>query len=156
MVKAALLDRDGTIVVNVPYNGDPDRVQPIEGAKAALDRLRAAGVRVGILTNQSGVGRGIITTAQMNAVNERVEMLLGPFDGWFICTHAPAEDCDCRKPKPKLVFAAARAWGIDPWEIAIIGDQPSDMETAKNAGARGIKIDGAQTIAQAVDVALGA
>jgi D-glycero-D-manno-heptose 1,7-bisphosphate phosphatase len=154
MVKAVLLDRDGTIVVDVPYNGDPDRVQPIDGAKAALDRLRAAGVRVGILTNQSGVGRGAIGADDMKAVNARVEELLGPFDGWFICPHAPDEDCDCRKPKPKLVFVAAKTWGIDPWQIAIIGDKQSDMDTAKNAGARGIKVDGAQTIAQAVEVVL--
>jgi D-glycero-D-manno-heptose 1,7-bisphosphate phosphatase len=154
MVKAVLLDRDGTIVVDVPYNGDPDRVQPIDGAKAALDRLRAAGVRVGILTNQSGVGRGKIGDDDVKAVNARVEELLGPFDGWFICPHAPDEDCDCRKPKPKLVFVAAKTWGIDPWQIAIIGDKQSDMDTAKNAGARGIKVDGARTIAQAVEVVL--
>ena len=109
-----LFDRDGTIVVDVPYNGDPVLVQPVAGAKAALDRLRAAGLRVGVLTNQSGVGRGIISEAQMRAVNARVEELLGPFDGWFICPHAPEEACECRKPKPKLILDAARAWGVDP------------------------------------------
>ncbi|MGB8797234.1 MAG: HAD family hydrolase, partial [Candidatus Aquilonibacter sp.] len=130
-----LFDRDGTIVVDVPYNGDPVLVQPVAGAKAALDRLRAAGLRVGVLTNQSGVGRGMISEAQMRAVNARVEELLGPFDGWFICPHAPDEACECRKPKPKLLFDAARAWGVDPRQIVVVGDKESDVETARNAGA---------------------
>ena len=134
-----LFDRDGTIVVDVPYNGDPELVQPVAGAKAALDRLRAAGLRVGVLTNQSGVGRGMISEAQMRAVNARVEELLGPFDGWFICPHAPDEACECRKPKPKLLFDAARAWGVDPRQIVVVGDKESDVETARNAGALGDK-----------------
>jgi D-glycero-D-manno-heptose 1,7-bisphosphate phosphatase len=146
-----LFDRDGTIVVDVPYNGDPALVQPVAGAKAALDRLRAAGLRVGVLTNQSGVGRGMISEAQMRAVNARVEELLGPFDGWFICPHAPDEACECRKPKPKLLFDAARAWGIDPRQIVVVGDKESDVETARNAGAPAIKIDGACDIASAVE-----
>lgn len=146
-----LFDRDGTIVVDVPYNGDPVLVQPVAGAKAALDRLRAAGLRVGVLTNQSGVGRGMISEAQMRAVNARVEELLGPFDGWFICPHAPDEACECRKPKPKLLFDAARAWGIDPRQIVVVGDKESDVETARNAGAPAIKIDGACDIASAVE-----
>ena len=146
-----LFDRDGTIVVDVPYNGDPALVQPVAGAKVALDRLRAAGLRVGVLTNQSGVGRGIISDAQMRAVNARVEELLGPFDGWFICPHAPDEDCECRKPKPKLIFDAARAWGIDPRQIVVVGDKESDMETARNAGAYGIRIDGACDISSAIE-----
>ncbi|MGC2244306.1 MAG: HAD family hydrolase [Candidatus Aquilonibacter sp.] len=146
-----LFDRDGTIVVDVPYNGDPVLVQPVAGAKAALDRLRAAGLRVGVLTNQSGVGRGMISEAQMRAVNARVEELLGPFDGWFICPHAPDEACECRKPKPKLLFDAARAWGVDPRQIVVVGDKESDVETARNAGAPAIKIDGACDIASAVE-----
>ncbi len=142
-------------MVDVPYNGDPSVVQPIEGAKAALDRLRAAGLRVGVLTNQSGVGRGTISARDVDAVNARIEELLGPFDGWFVCLHAPQDDCDCRKPKPKLVFDAARAWGIEPSEIAVIGDKDSDVETARNAGGVGIKVDAAVSLAEAVDRAIG-
>ncbi len=149
-----LLDRDGTIVVDVPYNGDPNLVQPVRDARGLLDRLRAAGLRVGVLTNQSGVGRGTITDAQMRAVNARVDALLGPFDGWFICPHAPDDDCECRKPKPKLVLDAARAWGIDPARIVVVGDKESDVEAAHNAGASGIKIDGTRTLADAVAMIL--
>jgi D-glycero-D-manno-heptose 1,7-bisphosphate phosphatase len=146
-----LFDRDGTIIVDVPYNGDPDLVEPVSGAKQLLDTLRLAGLRVGVLTNQSGVGRGMISDVQMNAVNARVEELLGPFDGWFVCPHAPEVDCDCRKPKPKLILDAAQAWGVRPPEIVVVGDKESDVEAARNAGSPAIKIDGACNLASAVD-----
>jgi histidinol-phosphate phosphatase family protein len=150
-VRAVLFDRDGTIIVDVPYNGDPALVQPVSGAKQLLDALRLAGLKIGVLTNQSGVGRGMITEEQMDAVNARVEELLGPFDGWFVCLHSPEEDCDCRKPKPKLIFDAARGWGIEPAEIVVVGDKDSDVEAAHNAGASAIKTDGACDIASAVE-----
>jgi D-glycero-D-manno-heptose 1,7-bisphosphate phosphatase len=136
----------------VPYNGDPERVQPVADAKASLDRLRAAGLRVGVLTNQSGVGRGMITSEQVRAVNARIETLLGPFDGWYVCEHGPDDDCDCRKPKTKLVLDAARDWNVDPSRLAIIGDKADDMLTAENAGAIGIRVGHAgRTLAEAVD-----
>ncbi len=90
----------------------------------------------------------------MQAVNARVEELLGPFDGWFICPHAPDVDCECRKPKPKLIFDAARAWRMDPSEIVVVGDKESDVEAARNAGSPAIKIDGACDLASAVETIL--
>ena len=81
---AVLFDRDGTLVVDVPYNGDPALVEPMPGARAALERLRAAGLRIGVVTNQSGLARGRFTADQLDAVNRRVEELLGPFDDWQI------------------------------------------------------------------------
>src|SRR3954470_9973414 len=75
-----LFDRDGTLVHDFPYNGDPAWVRPVDGAREALDRLRARGVRVGVVSNQSGVARGLITTEQVEACNARLEELLGPFD----------------------------------------------------------------------------
>ncbi len=146
-----LFDRDGTIIVDVPYNGDPDLVEPVSGAKQLLDMLRLAGLKVGVLTNQSGVGRGMISDVQMHAVNVRVEELLGPFDGWFVCPHAPEVDCDCRKPKPTLIFDAAHVWGVRAPEIVVVGDKASDVEAAHNAGSPAIKIDGACDLASAVD-----
>ncbi|HVA28667.1 MAG TPA: HAD family hydrolase [Candidatus Baltobacteraceae bacterium] len=153
-LKGVLFDRDGTIVVDVPYNGDPDLVQPVPGAREVLDRLRAAGVKVGVLTNQSGVGRAMITEAKMREVNARVDELLGPFDGWFVCPHSPADDCECRKPKPKLVLDAAAQWGLDPSDIVVIGDKESDVEAAENAGARAIRIDESHSLMTAIDEAL--
>jgi D-glycero-D-manno-heptose 1,7-bisphosphate phosphatase len=123
-------------------------------AKDLLDALRARGIKVGVLSNQSGIGRGMITQAQMQAVNDRVEELLGPFDGWYVCPHAPQEDCECRKPKPKLVLDAAREWEIDPSQIVVIGDKTSDVEVAKNAGAGGILVGKGVAFAEAVETIL--
>ncbi|MBV8722653.1 MAG: HAD family hydrolase [Candidatus Eremiobacteraeota bacterium] len=139
-LKGVLFDRDGTIVHDVPYNGDPALVDPVPRAKELLDELRARGIKVGVLSNQSGIGRGMITHEQMEAVNRRVDELLGPFDGWYVCPHAPEEDCECRKPKPKLVLDAAQQWRVHPSEIAVIGDKTSDVDVAKNAGAVGVLV----------------
>ena len=95
---AVLLDRDGTLVEDVPYNGDPDRVRPLPGVRAALDRLRAAGVPLAVVSNQSGIARGRLTRAQVDAVNARVEALLGPLGPWLVCPHGPDDGCACRKP----------------------------------------------------------
>lgn len=146
-----LFDRDGTIVVDVPYNGDPALVEPFPRARELLDELRARGVKIGVLTNQSGVGRGMISLEQMNAVNARVDDLLGPFDGWFVCPHAPDDDCACRKPKPKLVLDAAHAFGIEPDALVVVGDKVSDVEAAHNAGARAILIDERRSLDDAVE-----
>ena len=78
-----LVDRDGTIVVDVPYNGDPSCVEPVADAPHALGRLRARGIKVGVISNQSGIGRGILTHEHVQAVNARIDALLGPFAGWW-------------------------------------------------------------------------
>lgn len=77
MLQAVLFDRDGTLVEDVPYNGDPAAVRPMPTARAALQRLRRAGVRAGVVSNQSGIARGLITESQVRAVNARVDLLLG-------------------------------------------------------------------------------
>lgn len=140
---------------DVPYNGDPKLVDPAPRAKELLDKVRARGVKVGVLSNQSGIGRGMITQEQMESVNRRVDELLGPFDGWYVCPHAPEDDCECRKPKPKLVFDAAREWGIDPAEIVVVGDKQSDVEVARNAGARSIGIPNPIEFERAIEILLG-
>lgn len=144
-----LFDRDETLVVDVPFNGDPDRVEPAPNARTALDRLRAAGLRLAVVSNQSGVGRGFITAAQVDAVNRRVDELLGPFEGFFVCPHAPEDDCECRKPKPKLILDAARALGVDPACCVVVGDRESDVEAARSAGATPLKIGGPAELEEA-------
>lgn len=134
-VCAVLLDRDDTLIVDVPYNGDPEKVRAMPGAREALDRLRAAGLPLAVVSNQSGVGRGLLTVEQMDAVNRRVEELLGPFAGFFVCPHAPDDDCECRKPKPKLLLDAARALGVEPSCCVYVGDKDIDVQAARNAGA---------------------
>ncbi len=146
-----LFDRDETIVLDEPYNGDPAKVVPAPGARALLDRLRAAGLPLAVVSNQSGVGRGYITMEQVDAVNRRVDALIGPFAGFFSCPHAPEDDCECRKPKPKLVLDAAKALGVDPACCVLVGDRESDVQAAHNAGAIAIKIAGPAHLADAVE-----
>jgi len=153
---AVLFDRDETLIEDVPYNGDPERVAPLPGAREALDALRAAGIPIAVVSNQSGVGRGLITLAQVGAVNARVEALLGPFAGFFVCPHGPDDGCDCRKPHPKLIFDAARALGVDAACCAVIGDKPSDLEAARNAGAIGYLVGGAVSLREVVEALLSA
>jgi histidinol-phosphate phosphatase family protein len=137
---AVLFDRDGTLVADVPYNGDPARVAPLPGAREALARLRAAGVPTAVVSNQSGVARGHLRPEQVEAVNRRVEELLGPLGPWFWCPHGPDDGCGCRKPAPGLVAAAATALGVDPRECVLIGDVGSDVEAARAAGARAVLV----------------
>jgi HAD superfamily hydrolase (TIGR01662 family) len=148
-----LLDRDGTIVQDVPYNGDPALVVPVEGAREALDRLRALGVRLGVVSNQSGVGSGRITLDQVEAVNARVTELLGPFDVWRICPHGRDEGCDCRKPAPGMVKEACAALDVLPERCVLIGDIGSDVDAAEAAGARAILVPTAATRTAEVDAA---
>ena len=137
---AVLFDRDGTLVVDVPYNGDPGRVEPMPGARAALDRVRERGVPTAVVSNQSGVARGLLTAEAVAAVNARVEELLGPLGPWAICPHGPEDGCACRKPAPGLVLEAARALAVAPGRCAVIGDIGADVEAARAAGARGILV----------------
>jgi histidinol-phosphate phosphatase family protein len=155
--QAVLLDRDGTLVVDVPYNGDPDAVRPMPGAAEALARLRAAGVDTAVVSNQSGIGRGLLSDDGVAAVNRRVEELLGPLGPWLVCPHSPDAGCDCRKPAPGLVLRAAERLGADPRRCVVIGDVGADVEAARAAGARGILVPTAITrpheIAAAPEVA---
>jgi len=137
---AVLFDRDGTLVVDVPYNRDPALVQPMPTAVAAVRALRAAGVPVGVVSNQSGIARGLITPAQLHAVNARVDDIFGPFDTWQVCPHGPDDGCPCRKPRPGLVLAAARALAVPVAEVVVIGDIGADLGAAAAAGARGVLV----------------
>jgi D-glycero-D-manno-heptose 1,7-bisphosphate phosphatase len=137
---AVLFDRDGTLIHDVPYNGDPSLVEPVPGAREALDRLRRAGVPLGVVSNQSGIAKGLISREALSEVNARVEELLGPFDVWAVCPHDEADGCYCRKPAPGLVLWAARTLGVDPADCVVIGDIGRDVEAARVAGARGILV----------------
>jgi histidinol-phosphate phosphatase family protein len=143
---AVLLDRDGTLIEDVPYNGDPALVRPIPGVREALDRLRAAGLRLGVVSNQSGIGRGLLTPEAVTRVNERVAELLGPFDVWLICPHTDADRCECRKPKPGMVFAAAEELGVPVGQCALIGDIGSDVDAAHAAGTVAVLVPTARTL----------
>lgn len=139
-VQAVLFDRDGTLVADVPYNGDPDRVRLLPGAARAVALARAAGLATAVVSNQSGIGRGLLTTAEVDAVNARADRLLGGLDTWLHCPHAPDAGCPCRKPRPGLVLTAAARLGVPPARCLVIGDIAADVEAAHAAGARAVLV----------------
>ena len=150
---AVLLDRDGTLVVDVPYNGDPAKVRPMPGAAEALQRLRDAGIPTALVSNQSGIARGLIDADQVRAVNARMEELLGPIGPKVFCPHGPDDGCDCRKPRPGLILQAAEALGVPPERCAMVGDIGADVEAALAAGARGVLVPTPTTRPEEVEAA---
>jgi len=146
-----LFDRDGTLIKNVPYLADPGHVQPVPGAGQTLAALRRNGIPVGVVSNQSGVARGLITPAQLESVNARVDSLLGPFDTWQVCTHQPSDGCSCRKPASGMVAAAAGALGLSAEDCVLIGDTGADVDAALTAGARAVLIPTTETLPSEVD-----
>ena len=150
---AVLFDRDNTLVVDVPYNGDPDRVVPMPGALEAVTAVRAAGIPIGVVSNQSGIARGIVSREQVDAVNARVDALFGGFDTWQICPHGPEDGCECRKPAPGMVRWAAEALGVDPSDVVVIGDIGADVGAAHAAGARAVLVPTAITRQEEVGAA---
>jgi len=166
---AVLFDRDGTLVVDVPYNGDPRMVRAMPTAIEAVRRVRHAGLPVGVVTNQSGIGRGLLRPEQVDRVHARIDALVGPIDVWRICPHAPDDGCECRKPRPGMLLSAAAALGVDPREVAVVGDIGADMLAAAAVGARAVLVPTPKTrpeeiaaapavapdLATAVDLLLG-
>jgi histidinol-phosphate phosphatase family protein len=148
-----LFDRDGTLCVDVPYNGRPDRVVPVPGAVAALERLRRANVSTAVISNQSGIGRGLLSAAQVDTVNARLGELLGPLGPVLVCPHRADEGCRCRKPLPGLVLEAAAALGVQSHECVVIGDIAADLGAAAAAGARAILVPTEMTRSDEVEAA---
>lgn len=144
-VKAVLFDRDGTLVHDVPYNGDPERVRPVDGAREAVALLRAHGIGAGVVTNQSGVARGLISDTDVRRVNRRVDELIGPFDVWAVCPHGPDDGCRCRKPRPGLVLWAAGRLCAAPADCVVVGDIGADVQAAERAGAHGVLVPNERT-----------
>ena len=140
VARAVLFDRDGTLVHDTPILGDPARVQLVERAAEAVNRLRSAGIAIGVVSNQAGIAEGAFTLDDLRAVNARIETALGSVDTWSICTHAASERCDCRKPAPGLVHRAAAALGVKPQDCVVIGDIGADVEAATAAGARSVLV----------------
>jgi D-glycero-D-manno-heptose 1,7-bisphosphate phosphatase len=143
---AVFLDRDGTVVDERDYLADPADVHLIPGAAAAIRRVRAAGYPVVLVTNQSGIARGLYRIEQYRAVQARVEELLAeagaPVDGTYYCPHHPdfTGPCDCRKPAPGMYRAAARDLSLAPERSWFVGDKVTDVQPALVFGGRGILV----------------
>jgi histidinol-phosphate phosphatase family protein len=147
---AVLFDRDDTIIEDGPYLSDPDGVQPVQGASSALRRLRERGLMLAIVSNQSGVAKGLITPDELTAVNGRVDEILGPFDAWQVCVHDDGDGCGCRKPAPGMVLAAADALGVDATRCVVIGDTGGDVNAALAAGADAVLVPTERTLRQEI------
>lgn len=134
-----LLDRDGTIIVNKHYQRDPALTELLPNAREGLDLLRRRGFGLVMITNQSGVGRGLMTGEDVAAVNRSVVAALGGDEGYFAgvyhCPHVDADDCDCRKPRPGMALAAAADLGFSPADCYVVGDREIDIELGKAVGA---------------------
>ncbi|HWC90926.1 MAG TPA: HAD family hydrolase [Pirellulales bacterium] len=139
MRRYVLLDRDGTINVDCDYLCDPRKLELIPGAADGLRRLAGLGLGLVVITNQSGVARGLIQPEQLEAVQARLgELLAGEgieLDGIYACPHGPTDGCGCRKPLPGLVEQAARALHFDPSQAFMVGDKASDIDLGRRVGA---------------------
>jgi histidinol-phosphate phosphatase family protein len=151
--RAVLFDRDGTLIVDSGYPRDPQLVSLMPGARMAIRRVRQAGLAAAVVTNQSAVGRGLMTLREVESVNARIEEMVGPLDTWAICWHAPEDGCACRKPAPGLVVEAAARLGVRPAECVVIGDIGADVRAAEAAGARSILVPTRRTRAREVRAA---
>ena len=143
----AFLDRDGTIIHDANYIRDPDDVALLPGAAAAIARLNRAGVIVVVVTNQSGIARGWLSTGDYDSVRRRIDDLLARedarVDATYVCPHFPeiTGPCDCRKPALKLFREAIADHGIDPGASVFIGDRWRDVAPATALGGRPIFLD---------------
>lgn len=140
----ALLDRDGTIIVDKVYLRDPGEIEFAPGAIEGLQLLRDAGFSLLLVTNQSGVARGLLDRAMVDRIHARLQCLLAAnglrLEAIYYCPHGPDDHCDCRKPAPGMLRSAMRDLGFGPDEAVLIGDSDADMEAAAAAGVRAIRL----------------
>ena len=140
--RAIFFDRDGTLMEDAHYCGDPARVKVFPGVPGALRRLKQAGFGVFIITNQSGIGRGLISQVQYAAVQEEFLRQAGcdSVDASYYCPDAPGVPSKCRKPEPGMVLRAAEAHHIDLSESYFVGDKSADIECGRRAGTRTVLV----------------
>jgi D-glycero-D-manno-heptose 1,7-bisphosphate phosphatase len=148
---AAFLDRDGTITVERGHVVSPDELELVEGAAAAIRALNEAGMLAVVVSNQSGVARGLMTEDDLARIHERLEVLLAAegarLDGAYYCPNFAdgtveryTHDTSCRKPEIGMLTRAARDLGIDLEASAVVGDQVTDVELAHRAGIPGVLV----------------
>jgi D-glycero-D-manno-heptose 1,7-bisphosphate phosphatase len=136
--KAIFFDRDGTLMKDVGYCSKPADVKILEGVSRLLPKLKAAGFKIVIITNQSGIGRGYFTEEEFWSVQRELEKQLGPgiIDATYFCADTPQNNSDRRKPNPGMLLEAAKDLGIDLGQSYMVGDKPSDAEAGIRAGVR--------------------
>jgi D-glycero-D-manno-heptose 1,7-bisphosphate phosphatase len=153
--KLIILDRDGVINHDSDdYIKSIEEWIPIEGSLEAISQLNKAGYRVAIATNQSGIGRGYYNVATLQAMHQKMQRLLIPFEGHIdhieFCPHIPDDNCECRKPKVGMLHKIAQRFVVNPKDMLMVGDTVSDYQVATNAGVEFILVKtgkGEQTLA---------
>jgi D-glycero-D-manno-heptose 1,7-bisphosphate phosphatase len=152
---AIFMDRDGTIIEDLDYPRDPAKVKLLPRAGESLAVLKDAGYALAIISNQSGVGRGLITADDVAKVNERTVELLRDYgvelDAVRYCLHAPDEGCDCRKPSPKMLLEAAGSLGVSIADSFMVGDKDDDVETGRRAGCKTVFLAGGKGTGSSAD-----
>jgi D-glycero-D-manno-heptose 1,7-bisphosphate phosphatase len=152
MNKAVFLDKDGTLIPDVPYNNDPERISLFPETAGALRELKTQGFLLVVISNQSGIALGYFSEEQFGDLKMKLEDLLLEegirLDGFYHCPHHPESvrsryrsDCECRKPKPGLIMRACKELNIDPNESWMVGDILNDVEAGNRAGCKTILID---------------
>lgn len=145
---AVFLDRDGTINEDPGYISDPEKVVLFPETGDALALLKKYGFLLIVISNQSGIARGLMTSKDVEAVNDKINILLSDYkvkiDAFYFCPAHPdyssEEDCKCRKPSPKLLFVAAKEFNVDLQNSYFIGDSVADVQCGKNAGIKTILV----------------
>lgn len=140
--RAVFLDRDGTIILDQAYLKEARQVHLLGGAGEALAKLQAHGFALVLVSNQSGIGRGLITQEESEQVHQALVARLAEhgvrLDAVFYCPHTPEAQCRCRKPSPEMLLWAARTLDLSLADSFMVGDKPCDMEAGKRAGCRTI------------------
>lgn len=152
---AVFFDRDGTLMRDVEYCGDPAQVEIFAGVPLVLRRLKEAGFRIVVITNQSGIARGYFTEAQYRVVEKEVSRQVGAdlIDATYFCPDLPGTESRCRKPAPGMILDAQRDHGLDLARSFFVGDKRIDAECGRNAGVRTILV---QTGGERHDASSGA
>ena len=137
--KVVILDRDGTVVFDREYLADPAGLEFLPGAAEGLRSMNQLGYRLVVVSNQSGVGRGLFSMEALKLMNSRLmEMVQASganLERIYCCPHRPEDHCACRKPATKLLMDAASELGFEPSSAVVIGDKSSDVEFGRRAGA---------------------
>jgi D-glycero-D-manno-heptose 1,7-bisphosphate phosphatase len=140
--QAVFIDKDGTLVENVPYNVDPARIRLAPGAAECVGALAREGFDVFVVSNQPGAALGFFPEQALHEVKERLEALLDHrLKGFYYCPHHPQAGCDCRKPNPGMLLRAAREHGVELGRSWMVGDILDDVEAGRRAGCRTILLD---------------
>ena len=142
--RVALIDRDGTIIVDKVYLSDPEGIEFAPGAIEGLRLLRDGGFTLVLVTNQSGIARGYFDAARLEQIHDRLRSMLAEeglkLEAIYICPHGPDDGCNCRKPAPGMVKRAMRDLGFGPDQAVFIGDSDADMGAAAAAGVTGLQV----------------